>query len=89
MYPQAKVPLRKSHATIFIVQVNGATSNGPPLRVSKMELSKILEKIENIVTEAHKILQLLNLPSAAVMLTRDKLLLRIHAVQSLLWPLHV
>lgn len=46
-------------------QVNGATSNGPPLRVSKMELSKILEKIENIVTEAHKILQLLNLPSGS------------------------
>jgi hypothetical protein len=65
VYPQAKVPLRKSHATIFIVQVNGATSNGPPLRVSKMELSKILEKIENIVTEAHKILQLLNLPSGS------------------------
>lgn len=65
MYPQAKVPLRKSHATIFIVQVNGATSNGPPLRVSKMELSEILEKIENIVTEAHKILQLLNLPSGS------------------------
>ncbi|PWZ28437.1 putative disease resistance protein RGA4 [Zea mays] len=47
------------------IQVNGATSNGPPLRVSKMELSKILEKIENIVTEAHKILQLLNLPSGS------------------------
>jgi ketopantoate reductase len=28
--------------------------------MSKMGLNKVLEKIENIVTEAHKILQLLN-----------------------------
>ncbi|KAJ1255594.1 hypothetical protein BS78_K184400 [Paspalum vaginatum] len=63
--PQGRGPLIKSHPSIFIVQVSGTTSDNPHPSMSKTELEKILQKIENIVTEAHKILQLLDLPSCS------------------------
>lgn len=51
-----------SRPSIFIIQVSSTTPDVPPPSMSKLELKKVLNKIESIINEAHKILQLLNLP---------------------------